>query len=120
MVSLKAWETTVPDDRKVVVEFPKNIPVGTTVKVNVLQADGIEVRVEVGETLANAAPPIPTNPLREKLREKMAAAGILSMVTLPPDLPIPTLEEFRAAQARTAALGGRSIDDLIAEDRGEW
>lgn len=63
-----------------------------------------------------------TNSTREAMRAKMAAAGILGSVELPPNMHIPTDEELRAAQERTAALtaqhGGLRMDQIIDEERG--
>lgn len=54
----------------------------------------------------------------ERLRERFAAAGLLSD-TPPPQGPLPNREEVTDAWAELAASGGPSLTELVVEGRGE-
>lgn len=74
----------IPEDRRVVIELPPDTPTG-------------EVTLQV-VVLTEEAAPIVENPERERLRQKLLAAGMLGTAHLPPpDMVFPTDEEIYKA-----------------------
>ena len=109
MVTIRL-STTVGADRKLVLQLPEEIPAGE-----------VEIEIRVAEKSPEARKPyeIPYNPAREAARAKLRAAGILAESTRAPEGTVPmSPEEILAIGAK--AVGGKSILDLVNEDRGEW
>ena len=98
-------EAEVGQDHRLVDEFPPEVPVGR-VK---LMIQPLEKPTAVAKT-----------PLtREAARAKMLAAGILSTAHRAPEGATELTPEERE-RVWSQFSGGRSIDELINEDRGEY
>jgi len=97
----QAIEVEVADDHTIVVSLPPDIPAGTRVRVIVEAVEATE------------------RPAVLSARERLARLGRLSRAhRLPAGTEIPSDEDIRAAGLR--ATGGRSVEALLDEIRGEW
>lgn len=104
MVAVRV-SAVVGEDRRLVIELPEEIPVGP-----------VELIIQASESVSESGEKLPLNPLREAIRAKMLAAGILGTAHMPPsDIVAPT--EAEAMAAGELAPGARPSHELIAEDR---
>ncbi len=93
----------IPEDRRVVIELPPDTPTG-------------EVTLQV-VVLTEEAAPIVENPERERLRQKLLAAGMLTEYPLPEGFVAPSPEAVR--QAGRHRPGATPTDQIIREMRDE-
>jgi hypothetical protein len=95
MVAIKI-STTIGEDRRLVIDLPDDMPIGT-VEVIIRSADDV----------------------REVIREKLRAAGALvTTLDIPPDAVRLTPEERQ--RIGTLPPHARPSEALIDEDRGRW
>lgn len=104
MVALR-FHAEIGEDRKLIIQLPDEMPPG-----------GVEliVRSTEPDTAESAV-----NPLREAVKNKLLAAGILVTDFEIPQDAVPLTVEQRMSMG-TLKPGARDSLDLINEDRGEW
>ena len=96
----------VGEDRRLVIELPKDMPTGPVELV---------IRPQPAEPESST----PVNPAREAARAKLLAAGALVTHFEIPEGFVPLTPEERM-RIGTMPPGTRGSEELIDEDRGEW
>lgn len=95
----------IGEDRKLIIQLPDEVPPGN-------------VELIVRSTESELAE-VSINPLREEIKAKLSAAGILVTDFEIPQGAKPLTVEQRLRMG-TLKPGARDSLDLINEDRGEW
>ncbi|MHB8624860.1 MAG: hypothetical protein ACYDBJ_00520 [Aggregatilineales bacterium] len=97
----------VKDDRRLVIDVPAELPIGT-----------MQVTLTPLETVENVAASV-INPAREAARAKLLAAGLFSTAYETIDVA-PPLSEAEQERLKSLFSQGRTSDELIDEERGSY